>query len=66
MENPTVALGKIVAKSLFSGWCFGTMEFDDLSIYIYIIIYIYTNIYIYIYWECDHPNCYSLHHFSEG
>ena len=19
-----------------------------------------------IYWECHHPNCYSLHHFSEG
>ena len=22
--------------------------------------------YFSIYWECHHPNCYSLHHFSEG
>ena len=37
-------------RKLTTGWWFGTMEFYDFPFS----------------WECHHPNCYSLHDFSEG
>ena len=44
-----------------------TMEWEDCysNSYNWLVV-TGTWMFFSIYWECHHPNCYSLHHFSEG